>query len=114
MFSTFLFLNDESGRIVKIIFLLSSIVSFLQYLKFFFQNLNFFEYFSIFLLSVLALMLLVSCSDLISGYLVIEMQALCFYILASFRRDSAFSTEAGLKYFISGALYQECFYLGLP
>merc|ERR1712146_413609 len=113
MFSTFLFLNDESGRIVKIIFLLSSIIGLFTIFKSFsLQNLNFFEYFSIFLLSVLALMLLVSCSDLISAYLVIEMQALCFYILASFRRDSAFSTEAGLKYFISGAFISGVFLFG--
>ena len=57
-------------------------------------------------------MLLVSSSDLISAYLVIEMQALCFYILASFRRDSAFSTEAGLKYFISGAFISGIFLFG--
>jgi len=113
MFSTFLFLNDESGRIVKIIFLLSSVIGLFTIFKSFsLQNLNFFEYFSIFLLSILALMLLVSCSDLISGYLVIEMQALCFYILASFRRDSAFSTEAGLKYFISGAFISGVFLFG--
>merc|ERR1712146_674147 len=113
MFSTFLFLNDESGRIVKIILGLRSILGlFVIFRSFVIQNLNFFEYFSIFLFSVLVLMLLVSCSDLISGYLVIEMQALCFYILASFRRDSAFSTEAGLKYFISGAFISGIFLFG--
>ena len=113
MFSTFLFLNDESGRIVKIILLSSSFLGlFAIFRSFTIQNLNFFEYFPIFLLSVLALMLLVSCSDLISAYLVIEMQALCFYVLASFRRDSAFSTEAGLKYFISGAFISGIFLFG--
>ena len=113
MFSTFLFLNDESGRIVKIILLLSSVLGlFVIFRSFTIQNLNFFEYFSIFLLSILALNVLVSCSDLISAYLVIEMQALCFYILASFRRDSAFSTEAGLKYFISGAFISGIFLFG--
>jgi NADH-quinone oxidoreductase subunit N len=113
MFSTFLFLNDESGRIVKIVLLLSSVLGlFVIFRSFTIQNLNFFEYFSIFLLSILALMLLVSSSDLISAYLVIEMQALCFYILASFRRDSAFSTEAGLKYFISGAFISGIFLFG--
>lgn len=112
-FSTFLFLNDESGRIVKILFILSCILGlFIIFRSFVLQNLNFFEYFSIFLLSVLSLMLLVSCSDLISAYLVIEMQALCFYILASFRRNSAFSTEAGLKYFISGAFISGIFLFG--
>ena len=40
------------------------------------------------------------------------MQALCFYILASFRRNSAFSTEAGLKYFISGSFISGIFLFG--
>jgi NADH-quinone oxidoreductase subunit N len=60
----------------------------------------------------LALLLLISAADLISAYLIIEMQALCFYILASFRRDSAFSTEAGLKYFISGSFISGIFLFG--
>jgi len=36
-------------------------------------------------------------------YLVIELQSLSFYVLASFKRSSEFSTEAGLKYFVLGA-----------
>jgi NADH:ubiquinone oxidoreductase subunit 2 (subunit N) len=48
-------------------------------------------------------MLLISSYDLISAYLAIEMQSLSFYALAAFKRKSAFSTEAGLKYFILGA-----------
>lgn len=112
-FSTFLFLNDESGRLVKILFVFSClIVLFVILRSFILQNLNFFEFFSIFLLSILALLLLVNSCDLISSYLVIEMQALCFYILASFRRNSAFSTEAGLKYFISGSFISGLFLFG--
>jgi len=49
---------------------------------------------------------------MISAYLVIEMQTLCFYILASFNRNSAFSTDAGLKYFISGAFISGIFLFG--
>jgi NADH:ubiquinone oxidoreductase subunit 2 (subunit N) len=49
---------------------------------------------------------------MLSAYLVIEMQALAFYILASFRRNSAFSTEAGLKYFISGSFISGIFLFG--
>ena len=36
-------------------------------------------------------------------YLAIELQSLCFYVLAAFKRNSEFSTEAGLKYFVLGA-----------
>ena len=111
--SNFLFLNDAGGRIVKILFITSCLFSLTIILRsFVLQNLNFFEFFSIILLSLLSLLLLISSSDLISAYLVIEMQALCFYILASFRRDSAFSTEAGLKYFISGSFISGLFLFG--
>lgn len=103
-FSNFLFLNDGGGNILKC-FLVVSCLMILSTLSkgMITQNLNFFEFFIMFLLSVLALLLLVSSYDFIAAYLVIEMQALCFYVLASFTRSSAFSTEAGLKYFISGS-----------
>ena len=112
-FSSFIFLNDGSARFVKTLLVFSCLFSLPTILRSFtLQNLNFFEFFTIFLLSLLSLLLLISSSDLISAYLVIEMQALCFYILASFRRDSAFSTEAGLKYFISGSFISGIFLFG--
>lgn len=112
-FSNFLFLNDAGSRVVKILFV-SICCSILLVLirSFKLQKLNFFEYFSIFLMSVLSLLLLISSGDMITAYLVIEMQALSFYILASFRRNSAFSTESGLKYFISGAFISGIFLFG--
>jgi len=57
----------------------------------------------ILLLSVLGTLLLVSSYDLLVLYLAIELQSFCSYILTSFKRNSEFSTEAGLKYFILGA-----------
>jgi len=60
--------------------------------------------FSIFvILSVLGTLLLVSSYDLLSTYLSIELQSFCSYLLASFKRNSEFSAEAGLKYFVLGA-----------
>lgn len=112
-FSNFLFVNDESSRCVKILVVIISIISLsFVFEAFILQKINFFEYFIIFLLSLLSLLLLISCSDLISFYLTIEMQSLCFYILSSFKRDSSFSTEAGLKYFISGAFISGLFLFG--
>jgi NADH:ubiquinone oxidoreductase subunit 2 (subunit N) len=49
-------------------------------------------------------MLLVSSFDLISMYLAVELQSLAFYVLAAYQRNNEFSTEAGLKYFVLGAL----------
>ena len=46
---------------------------------------------------------MISSADMISMYMAIEFQSLCFYVLAAFKRNSAFSTEAGLKYFVLGA-----------
>ena len=109
----FLFLNDESSRVIKLLFVFSCLISsFVISRSFSLQKLNFFEFFSILLLSILSLLLLTSSCDLLSTYLLIEMQALCFYILASFRRSSAFSTEAGLKYFISGSFISGLFLFG--
>jgi NADH-quinone oxidoreductase subunit N len=103
-FSNFLFLNDLGGNLLKCFLIISCLLILSTLSKgIVVQNLNFFEFFTMFLLSVLALLLLVGSYDFISAYLVIEMQALCFYVLASFTRNSAFSTEAGLKYFISGS-----------
>lgn len=103
-FNNFLFLNDSSSHLIKILILISTLVTLPSLIKAFkIQRLNFFEFFSILLLAVLSLLLLVNSTDMLSAYLLIEMQALCFYVLASFKRTSAFSVDAGLKYFISGA-----------
>jgi NADH-quinone oxidoreductase subunit N len=112
-FSTFILFSDLSSRSIKILFVLSCLfLSILLIRAFKLQRLNFFEYFSLFLLAILALLLLINCTDMISAYLVIEMQTLCFYILASFTRNSAFSTDAGLKYFIVGAFVSGLFLFG--
>lgn len=55
-------------------------------------------------LATLGLRVRVSANDLIAFYLALEWQSLCMYVLAAFRRGSAYSTEAGLKYFIMGAV----------
>jgi len=62
-----------------------------------------FEYDIIIIFSILGLLLLGLCDDFLVLYLAIELQSLCFYVLATFQRNSDFSTEAGLKYFILGA-----------
>lgn len=111
--SNFALVNDESSRVTKLIFILISIVSlFLIKEAFNIQKLNFFEYYSILLFAILSLLLMISAGDLLFFYLTMEMQALCFYILASFNRTSVFSIEAGLKYFISGSFISGFYLLG--
>ena len=67
------------------------------------EKINSFEYWLLSLLSIVGMLLIVQCCDLISMYLSVEFQSLVFYILASFKRTSEFSTESGLKYFVLGA-----------
>jgi len=67
------------------------------------EQLNAFEFLILLLFSVLSMLLMISSYDFISFYLTIEFQSLCFYVLAASKRNSEFSTEAGLKYFILGA-----------
>jgi NADH-quinone oxidoreductase subunit N len=56
------------------------------------------------LLATLGMMLMISANDIISLYVGLELQSLALYVLASFHRDTVRSAEAGLKYFVLGAL----------
>lgn len=98
------FVHDDLSRIAKL-FVLGSAFACLILSQSYVENsqINNYEYFLLILFSIFGLNLLISSNDLISAYLAIEMQALSFYVMASFQRRSVFSTEAGLKYFILGA-----------
>jgi len=67
-------------------------------------NIDKIEYPIIILSSTLGMLLMISSYDLIIFYLGLELQSLCLYILASFRRSDEKSTESGIKYFILSAL----------
>lgn len=63
-----------------------------------------FEFIILMLFALLGMMLMISAADLLSLYMALEMSSLALYVLASFNRDHAKSSEAGLKYFVLGAL----------
>jgi NADH-quinone oxidoreductase subunit N len=63
-----------------------------------------FEYPVLVLFATLGMLMMVSAGDLISLYLGLELQSLSLYVIAAFHRDSVRSTEAGLKYFVLGAI----------
>lgn len=63
-----------------------------------------FEFIILLLFSLLGMMLMISAADLLSLYMALEMSSLALYVLASFNRDNTKSSEAGLKYFVLGAL----------
>lgn len=98
------FIYDDAGSLFKIFICggaIAAITISLDSLRR--ENISNFEYSLKILLSTSSMMFLVSAGDLIIMYLAIELQSLCFYVLAAFKRDSEFSTEAGLKYFLLGA-----------
>jgi len=68
------------------------------------QNLARFEYPILISFAVVGMMVMVAAGDLMSLYMGLELQSLALYVVASLRRDSVKSTEAGLKYFVLGAL----------
>lgn len=106
--------NDSTIRIVKELFCLFTILSLIFINEaHVLQKLNFTEFYFIFALCVFSLIVMISCSDLLLFYLLMEMQALCFYVLAAFNRNSLFSVEGGIKYFISGAFISGFYLLGV-
>nr|YP_010134135.1 NADH dehydrogenase subunit 2 [Tryblionella apiculata]QWM93625.1 NADH dehydrogenase subunit 2 [Tryblionella apiculata] len=73
---------------------------------------NNFEYAVLITISILGLLLLCSSNDLITAYLAIELQSVAFYIMSAFKRNSSYSIESGLKYFIIGSLSSAFFLFG--
>ncbi len=63
-----------------------------------------FEYSILIVFATLGMMMMISANDLIALYIGLEMQSLSLYVIAAFQRDDTRSTEAGLKYFVLGAL----------
>lgn len=98
------FVMDALTGFLKVMILCSAAAAMLMSMEYVKTSLlNVFEYSILLLFSTLSMLFLVSSYDFISMYLAIEMQSLCFYVLAASKRHSEFSTEAGLKYFLLGA-----------
>src|SRR5436190_14599794 len=99
------FVVDGFARFLKLLALAGSAVAILMssnYLAV--EQQPRFEYSILILLSTTGMMLLISAADLIALYLGLELMSLALYVLAAIHRDSVRSTEAGLKYFVLGAL----------
>ena len=99
------FIVDEFARFLKILALLGSaaaIVMSIDYAKR--EGQERFEYSVLILLSTLGMLMLISAADLIALYLGLELMSLPLYVVAASYRSSLRATEAGLKYFVLGAL----------
>lgn len=96
---------DSFAVFAKVVIYLGAIVAILMSDRFMVrEKIMRFEYPALILLAVLGMSIMVSATDLIAVYMGIELQSLSLYILAAFNRDSRRSTEAGMKYFVLGAL----------
>ena len=71
------------------------------------------EYFFLILLSLVGILILISSRNILSMYLGLELQSICLYILAAYRKYDIKSSEAGVKYFIIGALSSGILLYGL-
>jgi len=100
-----MFVDDGFARFSKVTILLSAAAVLLMsegYMQR--RGLLRFEYPVLVALAVVGMMVMVSAGDLMALYMGLELQSLALYVVASLRRDSIKSTEAGLKYFVLGAL----------
>lgn len=99
------FVLDSFSRFMKVIALIGSITAMIMTVgNARSEHLDRFEFPVLLTLATLGMMLLISANDLIALYLGLELMSLALYVVAAINRDSLRSTEAGLKYFVLGAL----------
>ena len=99
------FIVDDFARFMKIVAMIGSATTLILSAEFLSDpSRRIFEYAILVLLSTLGMMILISAGDLIMLYLGLELMSLALYVVAASNRDNAKSTEAGLKYFVLGAL----------
>ena len=99
------FVVDTFARVMKVMALFGSAVAIILSSHFMKRvKMARFEYPILVMLASVGMMMMISANDLISLYVGLELQSLSLYVVAAIDRDSARSSEAGLKYFVLGAL----------
>lgn len=100
-----MFIDDAFGRFAKVTILLSGAAVLAMSADYMGRHgLMRFEYPILIVLATVGMMMMVSAGDLLSLYMGLELQSLALYVVAAMRRESVKSSEAGLKYFVLGAL----------
>lgn len=108
-----LFTDDPFARFAKVIILVSAACVMLMSQDYMLRrDLLRFEFPILVTLAVIGMMVMVSAGDLMTLYMGLELQSLSLYVVAAMRRDSTKSSEAGLKYFVLGALSSGLFLYG--
>ena len=99
------FVVDTFGRVMKVLTLFGSAVAIALSVSFMKRDRSQrFEYPILILLATVGMMMMISANSLIALYMGLELQSLALYVVAAINRDSARASEAGLKYFVLGAL----------
>ena len=99
------FVTNTFCRVMKVLALFGSAVTIILSVHFMKRaKMDRFEYPVLVLLSTIGMMMMISANSLIALYMGLELQSLALYVVAAINRDSAKSSEAGLKYFVLGAL----------
>jgi len=100
------FIVDPYARMLKLMALVGAAVALIMSVNFWRDTDGGvkFEYPVLALLATTGMLMMISAYDLIALYVGLELQSLALYVVAAFKRDSARSSEAGLKYFVLGAL----------
>ncbi|WP_375457284.1 NADH-quinone oxidoreductase subunit NuoN [uncultured Methylobacterium sp.] len=99
------FIQDGFSKVMKALVLLGSAATILLSRDYFQrEKIDRFEFPILIVLCTIGMLVMVSANDLIALYLGLELQSLAAYVIAAFHRDNLKSTEAGLKYFVLGAL----------
>ena len=99
------FVNDSFGVYMKVLVLIASAAAILMSKEYLVDHsINRFEFPVLILLASLGMLMMISANDFIALYLGLELQSLALYVIAAFQRDSRRSAEAGIKYFVLGAL----------
>jgi NADH-quinone oxidoreductase subunit N len=99
------FVIDEFARFMKLLMLLGAAVAIVMSLGFLHRAAaKSFEFPILVMLATTGMMMMISAGDLIALYLGLELMSLSLYVIAAYDRDNVRSTEAGLKYFVLGAL----------
>ncbi|WP_299844220.1 NADH-quinone oxidoreductase subunit NuoN [uncultured Paracoccus sp.] len=100
-----MFIDDGFARFAKVTVLLSAAIVLAMSADYLTRHgLMRFEFPILIVLAAVGMCIMVSAGDLLSLYMGLELQSLSLYVVAAMRRESAKSSEAGLKYFVLGAL----------
>ncbi len=108
-----MFLMDGFAGVMKLLVVGGLATALAMSIRYLYQEqINRFEYPVLVMFAGLGMMLMISANNLLAVYVGLELQSLCLYVLATFHRDMLRSAEAGLKYFVLGAVSSGLFLFG--